>query len=903
MKKSLFLLIILLLLNNLFSKERGLKVIIKNKSGEYESVSLYNKTHAVLIAIDDYSSEAGIPDLEYPVKDAEGMKEVLKNDFKFDTIVTLYNKKATKRNIEDTLFKLNVEFSKNDALLIFFAGHGYTKTAKDEKIGYIIPYDGSFDDTKMHKNLNMITLRDYISKELKPKHIFYIFDSCYSGTLFEKRGESEKARRDLEYLKEITAETVTMGFTAGTDEEQVLDGGPFGHSVFTGRIIEALKKTDDYITAKELITTVSKKVYYDAKDRGNKQSPQGGILYGQGDFVFIPNVIAKADMSKTAIERAKKELNEFEKMINKAKNEKDRKKEKELKAQKKALEEDITAKELIRERLEEDAKRRKIEKEEAKKNYNAAEEELAQLKLMLKQKQKELSASGRNIFTMLKEAKKLDKDIKDIKASFEKKRNNFTAKTNRYYDNQIKDAKKSPQGEFEKSDDYKIRINSEVAKINRRRKNDIAEYEAGIDQAKSEILTGMKKTLTEILDKTYPYPEDKYKVKIGKYNPDEEYYDVTVSFLIIKKDKDGKKYTKWIPYKVKWDIDIYNAKDIAGYRDYLITEVKSGIIYFDKKYTNEPNILVIKDPKKDKVVLENEFYRNKKKYMAMSEEKERKRKEEEKKKEEEKEELRRKYGLKIEADFQRGVAWYHKGEYDKAIEYYNKAIELDPNYTYAYYNRGSAWENKGEYDKAIKDYNKAIELDPNYTYAYHNRGIAWGKKGEYDKAIKDYNKAIELDPNYTSAYNSRGRAWYYKGKYDKAIKDFIKTEELDPNYPFAYFSELIVSFKISSQNYKSTLKKLNEKKDSFKSNEWSYTIANYLTGSISLKEFFAEVEEGETEKEKKERLCEACCYAGYSFLFTGEKGKAKKYFEKCVKTKTYNFIEYTLAKFELSQMK
>ena len=50
---------------------------------------------------------------------------------------------------------------------------------------------------------------------------------------------------------------------------------------------------------------------------------------------------------------------------------------------------------------------------------------------------------------------------------------------------------------------------------------------------------------------------------------------------------------------------------------------------------------------------------------------------------------------------------------------------------------------KGDYDRAIADYNKALELDPKDATAYNNRGYAYRQKGDYDKAIADYDKALE----------------------------------------------------------------------------------------------------------------------------------------------------------------
>jgi len=88
--------------------------------------------------------------------------------------------------------------------------------------------------------------------------------------------------------------------------------------------------------------------------------------------------------------------------------------------------------------------------------------------------------------------------------------------------------------------------------------------------------------------------------------------------------------------------------------------------------------------------------------------------------------------------------WFEKAEdvdiHALKIEYYTKAIELDPKYTYAYNCRGLAYANLDEYQKAIDDYTKAIELDPKYTYAYFIRGAIYSELNEYQKAIDDCKK-------------------------------------------------------------------------------------------------------------------------------------------------------------------
>jgi tetratricopeptide (TPR) repeat protein len=128
----------------------------------------------------------------------------------------------------------------------------------------------------------------------------------------------------------------------------------------------------------------------------------------------------------------------------------------------------------------------------------------------------------------------------------------------------------------------------------------------------------------------------------------------------------------------------------------------------------------------------------------------------------------------------RGLSWDKKGDYDKAIADYSKAIMIDPKYVEAYNNRGSACDKKGDYDKAIADCSKAIELDPMYAEAYNNRGIAWAMKVDYDKAIVDFTTAIKINPKDANAYFNRGLARNKKGEHDKAKDDFDEAIEIDP---------------------------------------------------------------------------------------------------------------------------
>ncbi|MGA2782101.1 MAG: tetratricopeptide repeat protein [Smithella sp.] len=104
-----------------------------------------------------------------------------------------------------------------------------------------------------------------------------------------------------------------------------------------------------------------------------------------------------------------------------------------------------------------------------------------------------------------------------------------------------------------------------------------------------------------------------------------------------------------------------------------------------------------------------------------------------------------------------------EGRNDEAMDHYNKAIRIRPDYADDYNNRGVAYDKLGQHQRAIENYNEAIRLKPDYAEAYYNKGTIYGKYGQYQRAIDDFNKAISLNHNYIKAYYNRGTTYFIQG--------------------------------------------------------------------------------------------------------------------------------------------
>jgi len=120
------------------------------------------------------------------------------------------------------------------------------------------------------------------------------------------------------------------------------------------------------------------------------------------------------------------------------------------------------------------------------------------------------------------------------------------------------------------------------------------------------------------------------------------------------------------------------------------------------------------------------------------------------------------------------------GKLNKAIDYYQKALDLQPNYAVAHNNLGNTLLQQGKLKQASKHYQQAIQIQPNYADAHYNLAIILLKRNDITGATEYLNKTLQLQPDHTEAHNQMAQLLHQQGNFDKAIYHYKECLKLDP---------------------------------------------------------------------------------------------------------------------------
>jgi TPR repeat protein len=257
-----------------------------------ERVTLYLKSKALVIGNDAYDGRSW-PTLSNGVRDAE---EVAKGLAAQGFEVTL--KKNLKSDELDHALKnffIYEGAEQNSRLLIWFAGHGNTIDGE----GYIVPVDAPSSQNDARFRDKAISLRRFgeYMREARARHVLAIFDSCFSGSVFNVARSLPPPAITL-----ATTQPVREFISSGDAEQQVSDDGTFRKlflDALAGKEPQADANGDGYVTGTELGLFLHQKV---TDLTNNRQTPRYGKLnalgYDRGDFVFQ---VSKLDAPTSSI--------------------------------------------------------------------------------------------------------------------------------------------------------------------------------------------------------------------------------------------------------------------------------------------------------------------------------------------------------------------------------------------------------------------------------------------------------------------------------------------------------------------------------------------------------------------------------------------------------------------------
>lgn len=123
-----------------------------------------------------------------------------------------------------------------------------------------------------------------------------------------------------------------------------------------------------------------------------------------------------------------------------------------------------------------------------------------------------------------------------------------------------------------------------------------------------------------------------------------------------------------------------------------------------------------------------------------------------------------------------------QGRNAQAVPHFQKALEINPDFSEADNNLGTAFLNQGRLDEAAECYRRALELDPDFAEAQNNLGILLAKQGQITEAIEHYRRAIELSPARAEFYYNLGNLLATRSQPDEAIVQLQKALKIDPDY-------------------------------------------------------------------------------------------------------------------------
>ena len=256
---------------------------------------LQRRGHALLIGQSRYTS--GWDELASVRADLQALKAGLTPYF--ETVETVQNPTVSQLRDRMREFLLGKWNMPDERLFIYYAGHGFTdfNQASRENNGYITGSDTPRYDLnpgKAIENAVPFTEVDSWNRQTRARHVLMVFDSCFSGTLFQTMGSEEELRRkDLDGIRRMLGQPIRYYITSGRKEEVVTADSTFATLLLRGLRGEADFFRQGLVSADQLGIYLSREV---PKHSQRPQTPQyshiGNAKLSEGQFFFLSGIAA-----------------------------------------------------------------------------------------------------------------------------------------------------------------------------------------------------------------------------------------------------------------------------------------------------------------------------------------------------------------------------------------------------------------------------------------------------------------------------------------------------------------------------------------------------------------------------------------------------------------------------------
>ncbi len=187
--------------------------------------------------------------------------------------------------------------------------------------------------------------------------------------------------------------------------------------------------------------------------------------------------------------------------------------------------------------------------------------------------------------------------------------------------------------------------------------------------------------------------------------------------------------------------------------------------------------------------------------------------------------------------FNEGNNYYRRRDFNTALDYYKKVVKIDDSFYQAHYQIGVVETRLKNNRGAVSAYTKTVEIKPDFYQGWYALGLAERSDGDDNGALVAFQKAIDNNPGYAKAYCAMGDIYYAKGNLSKAQASCQQAIQADGSYATPYIT--LATIDIDNKDYERALANLDmatslDRKDSKAWNKIAQ-VQNILGNCIEAK--------------------------------------------------------------------